>query len=229
MNKISMYANSEEMLNYCIDNVLNPVEAKLAQMYALYEIAEWKRAQIAELLEYTPNTISTKRRKMWDYAELAECIFLELVAEVIEAETAKEVEVTLEPTVLYRRFKNGKNPVPIILMPGCGENIVGQQAVYFFKFYNSNELEFNKIGTTSKDIIKRLRDEIGEYAKKYDIQKVEVHRMRSCGEAPAEGAESELRSKFIKEYPMAFRKNDRFFNVDIAPEVFDKILNEYFN
>lgn len=131
--------------------------------------------------------------------------------------------------VVYRRFKDGRAPVEMEFMPECGDNIVGVEAVYFFKFYNASGLEFNKVGTSAKDVVARLRDEIGEYSKKFDICRVEIHRIISCGSRPAEGAESALRAELIRQYPMAFRKNDRFFGVDISPIVFDQIVTAYFN
>ena len=139
-----------------------------------------------------------------------------------------KVEIINGRMTAYRKFRNGKPPVAMEFMPGFGENVTGCEAVYFFKFYNETALEFNKIGTSAKDVIARLRDEIGDYSKKFDIRRVEVHRIVSCGSRPAEGAESALRAEFIKVYPNAFRKNDRFFGVDIAPEVFDSVMNEYF-
>jgi hypothetical protein len=132
-----------------------------------------------------------------------------------------------EITIKLRRFKDGRPPVSMEFMPNCGENLKDVQAVYFFKFYNNNKLEFNKVGTSAKDVVGRLRDEIGEYAKKYAITRVEIHRIRSCGDYPAEGAESALRAELIRRYPKAFRKNDRFFNVDINPTVFDEIVNAF--
>lgn len=134
----------------------------------------------------------------------------------------------MEVKVKLRRFKDGRPAVRMEFMPECGENIKNEQAVYFFKFYNGELLEFNKIGTSGKDVVGRLRDEIGDYSKKFDITRVEIHRIRSCKGYPAEGAESALRAELIKQYPKAFRKNDRFFNVDIEPSVFDAICDEFF-
>ena len=134
----------------------------------------------------------------------------------------------VEPVIKYRKFKNGRPAVAMEFMPDCGENIKNEEAVYLFKFYGEVELIFNKIGTSKVNVVSRLRDEIGDYVKKFDIYRVEIHRIMPLGNFPAEGAESELRSKLIKQYPDAFRKNDRFFNVDIDPLVFDQILSEYF-
>lgn len=131
--------------------------------------------------------------------------------------------------VKFRRFKDGRPPVAIEFMPDCGENLKGEQAVYFFKFYSEEVLLFNKVGTSAKDVVSRLRDEIGEYSKKFSIRRVEIHRIRSCGMYPAEGAESALRAELIRQYPEAFRKNDRFFGVDIDPCVFDEIVDRFFS
>lgn len=130
--------------------------------------------------------------------------------------------------VKYRKFRDGRPPVAMEFMPDCGENLRGVQAVYFFKFYSEEVLIFNKVGTSAKNVVSRLRDEIGEYSKKFDIRRVEIHRIRSCGSYPAEGAESMLRAELIRQYPTAFRKNDRFFGVDIDPAVFDEIISQYF-
>ena len=134
----------------------------------------------------------------------------------------------MKTATLYRKFRNGRPAVAIEFMSADIVNVKNAEAVYFFKFYNETTLEFNKIGTSAKDVIGRLRDEIGTYCETFDIRRVEVHRIKPCGNRPAEGAESALRAELIRQYPTAFRKNDRFFNVDISPAVFDEIVNAYF-
>lgn len=224
-----MFSNRDEVFAYSFETAINSTELFLAQIYALYEIANWKRAQIAELTGYAPSTISSKRSKMRDYSSLAELVFiLEQVEQIAEIE-AQANEANAHETI-YRRFKDGRNPIAITFASECGDNVSGQQAVYFFKFYSTSDVVlFDKIGTSAKNVIGRLRDEIGEYVKKFDIEHVEVCRIVPLGEYPAEGAESALRADFIHKYPQAFRKNDRFFNVDIDPKFFDKVMNEYFN
>ena len=225
--KITMFATMSEIRVFCSESGYPFHDVNLAQIYALYEMAGWRRAEIADHLGYAVSTVSTKRSKMWDYAELAEMLFgcgmTEEAVEIVE-----EAPIVVEPVTLYRRFKDGRPAVAMEFMPECGANIKGEEAVYFFKFYNANGLEFNKVGTSAKDVVARLRDEIGEYSKKFDIRRVEIHRIMSCGNRPAEGAESALRAELIRQYPNAFRKNDRFFGVDIAPEVFDEIVNSFF-
>lgn len=137
-------------------------------------------------------------------------------------------EEVVATKVLYRTFRDERPAVPMEFMPNCGENIKNEQAVYFFKFYDETNLLFNKIGTSAKDVVGRLRDEIGEYSKKFEVRRVEIHRICSCGNIPAEGVESALRAELISRYPEAFRKNDRFFNVNISSTVFDEIFTKYF-
>lgn len=135
----------------------------------------------------------------------------------------------MEAKILYRKFKDGRPAVAMEFMPDCGENLKGEEAVYFFKFFSEFALEFNKVGTSARDVIARLREEIGDYSKKFDIRRVEIHRILSCNGCPAEGAESALRAELIRQYPTAFRKNDRFFGVDIDPAIFDEIMQNYFS
>lgn len=137
------------------------------------------------------------------------------------------MEKCIPVAVKYRKFKNGRPAVAMEFMPNWGEDLKNEQIVYFFKFYGATELLFDKIGTTTKNAVSRLRDEIGEYATKYPIVRVEIHRVRSCGGIPAEGYESELRGKLIADHPTAFRKNDRFFGADIPPSIFDQICDQY--
>ncbi len=223
--KISMFAEREEVRGCAIENGYSPNDGILAQIYALYEIAHWKRAEIANHLNYAPSTVSTKRSKMWECAELAKILFEDTTS---ADEFVEVVEEVVEKRVLYRKFKNDTKPkVPMEFMPDCGENIQNEQAVYFFKFFDETELLFDKIGTTAKDVVGRLRDEIGDYSKKFNIRRVEIHRICSCGNLPAEGAESALRAEMIRRYPEAFRRNDRFFGVDISPIVFDEVLKNF--
>ena len=222
--KISMFATMDEIHEFVATSDYYFHDVNLAQIYALYEMAGWKRAKIADHLGYKPSTVSTKRSKMWAFTELAELLFGEGSVEVVVESPVERAPCT----VMYRKFKDGREPVAMEFMPGCGENLTNEEAVYFFKFYNKKGLEFNKIGTTAKDVVARLRREIGDYSKNFDIYRVEIHRIRSCGNRPAEGAESALRAELISQYPEAFRKNDRFFGVDIDPAVFDKIIAKYF-
>jgi hypothetical protein len=172
--------------------------------------------EIADITEYAVSTVRNYIHKYADLADLAREYFCVV-----------EVEPTDEPvSVMYRKFRDGRS-VPMEFMPNFGENLSNEQMVYFFKFFSADGLLFDKIGTTAKNAVSRLRDEIGEYSKKFPIDRVEIHRIRSCGGIPAEGYESELRARLIADHPTAFRKNDRFFGADIDPAVFDEICDQF--
>lgn len=218
---ISVYSSREVIRDYAVEHNLNWKELVYAQIYALYECEGKRRKEVADITNYAPSTISTMRSCMWDYEELAKQVFY------TNSEEKTEDIVDTPLSVIYRRFKNGHPPIPMEFMPGAGENLKNQQAVYFFKFYSEDGLIFNKIGISKKDVVGRLRQEIGDYLENYPIVRVEIHRIRSCGNCPADGAESALRAALIAIYPEAFRQNDRFFNVDISPKKWDEIVENY--
>ena len=221
MAKISMFASMSEVRAFVCESNYSFHDVNLAQIYALYQLAGWSRAMIADHLDYAPSTVSTKRSKMWDYAELAELLFGD------DDEPAEEIFAEPAPQTLYRTFKNGRPAVAMEFMPNFGENLSNEQIVYFFKFFDENGLLFDKIGTTTKNAVSRLRDEIGEYSKKFPIHRVEIHRIRSCRGIPAEGYESVLRGQLIADHPTAYKRNDRFFGADIPAEVFDRICDQF--
>ena len=105
----------------------------------------------------------------------------------------------------------------------------GKQLVYLYKFYNENgELICSKVGTTTRLPEKRLQEEI-KYYKAHDIpvDHAEICSVIDCGAIPAEGAESVTRAAFIRRWPDAFHKNDRFFGVNIPTQTFNKIVTNY--
>ena len=105
----------------------------------------------------------------------------------------------------------------------------GKQLVYLFKFYNSKgDIICSKVGTTTRTIERRLKEEVKYYRDHgLDVADWTVCSVIDCGELPAEGAESITRAEFIRKYPNAFHKNDRFFDVDISVNQFNKIVKEY--
>lgn len=107
----------------------------------------------------------------------------------------------------------------------------GKQLVYLYKFYDeNNELICSKVGTTTRLPEQRLKEET-KYYRKHDIpvDNAKICSVIDCGELPAEGAESITRALFIQKYPNAFKKNDRFFGVDLPTRTFNKIVNNYLN
>jgi hypothetical protein len=105
----------------------------------------------------------------------------------------------------------------------------GKQLVYLYKFYDAEgELICSKVGTTTRLPEQRLQEEI-KYYKAHDIpvENAEICSVIDCGEIPAEGAESVTRAAFIRRWPDAFHKNDRFFGVNIPTQTFNKIVTNY--
>lgn len=220
--RISAYSTNEEIRAFAKDNGLFYPDVHRAQVYFLYHVEEVRRARIAEITGYSVATLSTMRNHVGDYAELAEEIFVEVVEETPS-------EPTIPILTTYRRC--GDVVVPMNYLPGCGEDVKGQQTTYLFKFYTSNSAVpvFSKIGTTAKSVNERLRQEIGEYRKKFDIRSVDVCRIYDCGELPPESFESYLRCKLIKKFPGTWKKNDRFFDTDIPEDLFTALCDQFAN
>ncbi len=105
----------------------------------------------------------------------------------------------------------------------------GEKA-YHFKFYeNDTKPVFDKIGTTTKSCMERLKQEIRYYNDKagFDIRRVEICAIHDCGEEHAEGFESFMRSILMKRFPNTWKRNDRFFGTDIPPEEFNNLCAQY--
>lgn len=104
----------------------------------------------------------------------------------------------------------------------------GTEKCYLFKFYNEEKILFSKIGTTTREVLTRLKEEIRSYSKSgFFITKVIIEDIVNCGDIPAEGLESFCRAKFIRNYPNTFKKNDRFMGVDIPVEEFKRMTAMY--
>lgn len=108
------------------------------------------------------------------------------------------------------------------------ETVGRKEQVYLFKFYWQNKIVCSKVGTTTRLPEERLQEELGYYTNHgMEIDNCEICSVIDCGELPAEGAESYTRAQFIKRFPKAFVKNDRFFDVDIPTRTFNKLVMEY--
>lgn len=108
--------------------------------------------------------------------------------------------------------------------------VVGRkELVYLYKFYDAEDnLICSKVGTTTRLPEQRIQEEIKYYQKhNIPVYRGEICSVIDCGEIPAEGAESITRAAFIRKYPKAFCKNDRFFGVDLSVRTFNKIVKGY--
>lgn len=103
----------------------------------------------------------------------------------------------------------------------------GTQLVYLIRLLDEkSKLVWSKIGTTTRKIDVRMKEHL-RYYKKAGIATIEVNRIYNCGNIPAEGLESAFRSKYMCKYPEAFRKNDRFTNVEFDLDEADSIVQNY--
>lgn len=102
-----------------------------------------------------------------------------------------------------------------------------EQKCYLFRFFNTDGgLVCSKVGTTTKPILNRIKDELRDYAK-LDIVTCVIDRIYDCGQLPAEGMESYFRAEYIRRHPTHFRKNDRFFDVAFDLDEADQICSAY--
>ena len=153
---------------------------------------------------FTPAQIS----KWVDYAESTVKTYIRKFADLLEK--AKKV--------FYHVTKKVKKVL-----------VGGRQLVYLFKFYDGqNELICSKVGTTTQLPEQRLAQEIKYYREHgIPVERTEICSVIDCGTIPAEGAESITRAAFIRKYPDAFKKNDRFFGIDIPAVTFNRIVKNY--
>jgi len=178
--------------------------------YANYEDTQTKRLQVIYLKEVEHLT-AKQISKFVDYSlsTIRNYIskFRNLLEEAKRLFTRKEVEI-------ISKVKNlGKS---------------GEEKCYLFKFYQDKKILFTKVGTTTREVMTRLKEEIRSYTKSgFPITKVIIENVFDCGNIPAEGLESFCRAKFILDYPNTFKKNDRFMGVDIPVEKFNSIMESY--
>lgn len=98
---------------------------------------------------------------------------------------------------------------------------------YLFRFFDAdNNLVCSKVGTTTRDVKQRAKEELR--SKTYsNCTKIIVDRVYDCKNYPAEGLESRIRAEYIKKYPNSFKKNDRFIDTLFDLEEIDNIVRDY--
>lgn len=105
-----------------------------------------------------------------------------------------------------------------------------KEKCYLFTFFDENDnLVCSKIGTTTRTVIQRLKEELRSNTyKKIGCVKAVVNRVYDCGDIPAEGLESYFRAMYIRKHPESFKKNDRFMNEWFDLKEADEIVLKYF-
>lgn len=146
-------------------------------------------------------------REVWEYVEN-----VRLLAKRFVKRVAGKIKTALNVNIDYR----AKADYP-----------EGSQLVYLIRLLDRDgSLVWSKVGTTTRTMKKRMAEHL-RYYKKYGVASIEVTRVYDCGEIPAEGLESEFRSKYMRKYPGAFRKNDRFTGVEFDLAEADSIVQNY--
>ena len=146
-------------------------------------------------------------QETWEYVENAQRLVKRFVKRVVN-----KVKTALNVNISYRASINYPE---------------GSQLVYLIRLLDRDGgLVWSKVGTTTRTMKKRMAEHL-RYYKKYGVASIEVTRVYDCGEIPAEGLESEFRSKYMRKYPGAFRKNDRFTGVEFDLAEADSIVQNY--
>lgn len=175
-------------------------------VFQKFEDTDTKRMQVVYLdsCGFTPAEI----RKWVEYAESTIKGYIKKFADLLEKAKKYFYHVTKKVKAVLRG---------------------GKQLVYLFKFYDSDgKLICSKVGTTTRLPEQRLQEEIKYYRNHgIPVESTEICSVIDCGAIPCEGAESITRAAFIRKYPEAFCKNDRFFGVDIPTRTFNQIVKNY--
>lgn len=101
---------------------------------------------------------------------------------------------------------------------------------YLFRFFDAEGARLcSKVGTTTRPILKRLKEELSSktYQQMGAVSAV-IDRVYDCHGFPAEGLESYFRAEYIKQFPNSFKKNDRFLMEDFDLDEADEIVKRYF-
>lgn len=179
-----------------------------AQVIYLSEVLKMSFDKIAEITEYAISTIKIYTRKFANLLDYAKEIF--------------------EQKIIKRRKSKYDS---IIEDNGLDIYSTGREICYLFEFYDDDKnLICSKVGTTTRAVKQRLAEELrSKTYKGMGATKAIVHRVYNCGDLPAEGLESLIRSQYIKKYPHSFKKNDRFIGEYFDFDFCDKIATEYLN
>ena len=104
-----------------------------------------------------------------------------------------------------------------------------REKCYLFEFYDTQgKLVCSKVGTTTRKVVQRLKEELRSPTyKNLNCARAVIKRVYNCGNVPAEGLESYFRAQYIKEFPNSFKKNDRFMNEFFNFEVADRLVADY--
>ena len=151
------------------------------------------------------------------------------------AEWAKEyilnpLEKTIQKIVKIITPRKTKYTDLIQVLDGVDLLDDAKEKCYLFEFLDENDkIVCSKVGTTTRQVLKRLKEELNSKTyKNIGCVRAVIQRVYDCGDIPAEGLESYFRAMYIKKYPQSFKKNDRFMGQFFDLAEADKIVAQYF-
>lgn len=168
---------------------------------------------------------SPKKKYWWD------C--LEQIYEVCEkfAKTYILDKATMTIEKIAEKVRKARKSKYDSVIESNGFNITenGAETCYLFRFFNTaGELVCSKVGTTKRNVRQRLIEELNsDTYKNMGAVTAVVDRVYHCGEMPAEGLESLIRATYIKVFPGAFKKNDRFMGQLFDLDYCDNLVKKY--
>lgn len=100
------------------------------------------------------------------------------------------------------------------------------QQLYLIELLNARgELVWSKVGTTTRDTEKRMKEHLRYYSKD-GITSIRVNKVWEC-DTDAEGFESFFRAYYIRKHPGTFQKNDRFYQIEFDLDEAQTIFGKY--
>lgn len=202
------------MQNYNPLEKQEDVQVKHAQVVYLNKVMNKSVTEIADITGYVESTVQRYIKKFAKLLEWAKEIFSNVKEKIIDY-------VFPRKSVFEEKIKVAEG---IDLL----DNV--SQKCYLISFYDEkNQLVCSKVGTTTRTVIQRIKEELrSKTYKKHGCDSVIIHRVYDCKNLSAEGLESYLRALYIKQYPSAFEKNDRFFNIMFDLDQADKYVSTYY-
>lgn len=140
------------------------------------------------------------------------------------------LERTIKKITKIATQRKSKYSEAIQILEGVELLNEAKEKCYLFRFLDEeDEMVCSKVGTTTREVLQRLKEELRSNTyKKLGCVKAVIERVYDCGEIPAEGLESYFRAMYIKKYPQSFKKNDRFMGEFFDLQEADKIVAQYF-
>lgn len=172
-------------------------------------------------------TTSTNWKKKWfEVCYKIYCSCKELAKKYI----LNPIECTINKIGMAPTKRKTKVAYNILMSEDCPSLLDhATQKCYLFTFFDDNDnLVCSKVGTTTRKVRDRLREELNsDTYKKMGCAKAVIQRVYDCGDIPAEGLESRIRAEYIKKYPDSFKKNDRFIDKYFDFTEIDRIAMQY--